>query len=253
MLLDGKTAVVTGARKGIGRAIVELFAQNGARIWACARKQDADFEADMRALAEQNKTDIWPVYFDMTDSAQMREGVRKIRGMKLPVDILVNNAGSIGVLRGFQSITMNEYRRMMDVNFLAHIELTQLLSRFMMVNQSGSIINISSIAGTDGFFSSCDYVSSKAAIIGATRQMARELGSMNIRVNHVSPGVIETDMLHHSEASSDDLIQAIALQRLGRPEDVAGTVLFLASDLSVYITGQGIRVDGGCTSPRVCW
>ena len=253
-LLEGKNAVITGARRGIGRATVEIFAQHGANIWACIRKPDELFENDMALLANKYNVRISVICFDLQESKQITDGFKSIRASKEKVDILCNVAGVNTDYRRFQMISRDDYRNVMEANLFGHIELTQMISRLMMTNKSGSIINVSSIAGTDGFFASCDYVASKAAIIGATKQQARELGKFNIRVNHVSPGVTDTDMLNHEQGEQlNSILPAIALGRFAQKEEIAKAILFLASDLATYITGQELRVDGGATSPRAMW
>lgn len=254
MLLKGKNAVITGSNRGIGRAIVEVFAQNGATIWACARKYHEAFEADMKGLEQKYGVAIHPVYFELTDSSQVKDGVKKIKAFGLPIDVLVNNAGVNSPYRRFQMIPMEGFRQVFEANFFGGMELTQLISRLMMKNKKGSIVHIASIAATDGFFASCDYVASKAAILGAATQQARELGGSGIRVNVVSPGVTDTEMLfHENEEMLQSILPGVMLGRFGDPEEIANAVLFLASDLSSYITGEEIRVDGGCRPPKTTW
>lgn len=253
-LLAGKTAIVTGANRGIGRAIVEVFTQNGASVFACARKQNDEFEKDMSSLTQKNNVDIIPVYFDLRDSKQMKDAVMLIRSKKLPIDILVNNAGILSEYKRFDMISMDEVRHLFDIDFFAQMELTQYVSRLMQRRKKGSIVTISSIAGIDGFFSSIDYVACKAAIIGAVKQQARELGKYNIRVNSVAPGLVETGMIaENNQDNLNSIKPAIMLERFGQPAEIANAVLFLASDLSSYITGQTIRVDGGTNPPKSDW
>lgn len=253
-LLTGKTAIITGANRGIGRSIVEVMAQNGANIFACARKQNDEFEKDMYSLAEMNGIEVMPVYFELSDSQQMKDAVVQIRKRKLPIDILVNNAGILSEYKRFDMISTDEAKRLFDIDFFAQMELTQYISRLMQRNKRGSIIDISSIAGIDGFFSSYDYVACKAAVIAAVKQQARELGKYNIRVNSIAPGLVETGMIAENDQDNLNSIKpAIMLGRFGKPEEIANAVFFLASDLSSYITGQTIRVDGGTNPPRSDW
>lgn len=253
-LLTGKTAIITGANRGIGRSIVEVMAQNGANIFACARKQNDEFEKDMCSLAEMNKIEVMPIYFELSDSQQMKDAVVQIRNKKLPIDILVNNAGILSEYKRFDMISTDEAKHLFDIDFFTQMELTQYISRLMQRNKRGSIIDISSIAGIDGFFSSYDYVACKAAVMAAVKQQARELGKYNIRVNSVAPGLVETGMIAENDQDNLNSIKpAIMLGRFGQPEEIANAVLFLASDLSSYITGQTIRVDGGTNPPRSDW
>lgn len=253
-LLKGKTAIVTGSNRGIGRAIVEAFAANGAEIFACARRRTETFELDMRQLAECYHTEVHPVYFDFENRQEMITAVKEIRKCGIPIDILVNNAGILSDYQRFLMISIEKVKQLFDVDFFAQMEFTQLIARLMQRNKSGSIIYISSIASLDAFFSSYDYAACKAAVNVAMRQQARELGESGIRVNAVAPGVIETDMIKDVDKESKmSLLPAIQLKRFGTREDVASAVLFMASDLSSYITGQILRVDGGITPPRANW
>ena len=245
-MLKGKTAVITGARRGIGRATVEVFARNGADIWACARKEDPAFAADMAALAETYQVSIRPLYFDVTEDAQVKAAVQEIRKSKLPVDILVNMAGIADESSSFAMTPLAKMKQTFEVNFFAVTGLIQYLSRLMMKQNSGSIVNISSIAGIDGAPAQYEYAASKAAVIGATRELARELAPYHIRVNAVAPGMIDTDMgAQIGEELKAQTLQKVMMGRMGRPEEIAEVIAFLASDRASYITGQVIRADGG--------
>lgn len=245
-MLKGKNAVITGARRGIGRATVEVFAKNGANIWACARAQNDAFEADMAGLAEKYGVWIKPVYFELTDETQMKEAFRQIRREKLPVDSLVNNAGTISDSISFLMTPMVQMREIFEVNFFSQIGFTQYIAQLMMRRHTGSIVNIASISGLDGQPTQLEYVGSKAALIGATKHLAIVLGKMGIRVNAVAPGIIDTD--GGNQMPPDVMKQTLdksVMKRLGQPHEVGNMAAFLASDLSSYITGQVIRVDGG--------
>lgn len=246
MILKGKNAIITGARRGIGRATVETFASQGANVWACARKQDDAFEADMKSVAEKYGVEIWPVYFDVTNELEMKSAVQNIRKQKISIDALVNIAGIADDSTSFQMTSIEKMRHVLDVNFFAVTLLTQYISRLMARQNSGSIINIASIAGIDGAPAQYEYAASKAAIIGGTRNLARELASNNIRVNAVAPGMIATDMgAQIDDELKQSVLSKVIMNRLGKPEEIADVVAFLASDMSSYMTGQIIRVDGG--------
>ena len=246
ILLENKTAIVTGSNRGIGRAIVEIFAEHGAEVWACARQPSEPFEAVLKALAARYGVTIAPVYFDLADQAQIKAGVNTILAARRPVDILVNNAGVVADSKLFQMTAMQTIEDVFRINFFAPMLLTQYISRQMGKQKSGSIINIASVAGLDGDPAQVEYVASKAALIGATKKLASELGALGIRVNAVAPGLAETDM---AGRMSPDLMRATLartiMQRLGKPSEIATVVLFLASALSSFVTGQVIRVDGG--------
>lgn len=244
-MLRGKTAVITGTGRGIGLASVEVFAENHADVWACAHTPSDEFEAELREIAARTSAVIHPVYFDVTDEAAMKEAVRTIGKESSPIDILVNNAG-ISVEKLFQMTSADVMRQVMEVNFLSLTRMAQMLSRYMMKKRSGSIVNVASVTGMDSEEGGLAYGSSKAAVIYATKTMALELGPYGIRVNSVSPGFIDTDMWKkRDEKVMEKILGETPLKRQGTPREVAKTILFLASDLSSYITAQNIVVDGG--------
>ena len=247
MLLKGKTAVITGCNRGIGKAVLEVFAENGADIFACVRKERPEFSEEIQRLASKYQVEIIPLYFDLIDGEAMKAAIGAIRKTRKPIDVLVCNAGVLGENALFQMTTLDNMRRLFDVNFFAQMQLTQYISRLMQRNKNGgSIINLSSIAVTYGVPGQVSYSCSKAAIVGATMSLARELGVNNIRVNAVVPGLIATDMGNQMDkAQAQDMIDHTSLGRLGKPEEIATAILFLASDLSSYVTGQLLRVDGG--------
>lgn len=245
-MLKGKNAIITGARRGIGRATVEVFAENGANIWACARKEDAAFETDMAELAERYGVWIEPVYFELTDEAQMKQAVKQIQGEKRTVDILANNAGAVAQSTSFAMTSITKIKEIFDVNFFSQMLLTQYVTRLMLRQHSGSVVNLTSIAALDGEPGQLEYVGSKAAIAGATRKLARELGGQGIRVNAVAPGVIDTDMGNQMDPElMEHVLGKTVMNRVGTPREIANVIAFLASDRASYITGQVIRVDGG--------
>jgi 3-oxoacyl-[acyl-carrier protein] reductase len=250
-MLKGKIAFITGAARGIGKATAELFAQNGAVVYANDILGDLLNET-VAELADRYGTDIIPLNFDVTDVKAQKDAFQQIWKDRKRLDILVNNAGlALSAL-----IEMNlkaDVERVFAVNAVAIVEMTQLATKLMKRNEvvnntRGSIINISSIAGTVGNRGQIAYSGSKAAVIGITKSAAKELSEHLIRVNAVAPGLIDTPML--VEALKKDLVDdyiknAVGMHRLGAAKDVAEAVLFLASDASAYITAQVIGVDGG--------
>lgn len=246
-LLEGKNAIITGCQRGMGRAMAEKFAQNGcAHIWAWARKPDPAFAADMTALAEKYAVCIEPVYCELSDGDAIREAVRSILREKLPVHILVNNAG-ITYNALFQMTSLDKLREQFEVNFFAPFLLTQQITRLMARTGGGSVVNIASSAAIDANAGRSAYGSSKAALICMTKAAAEELGGQGIRCNAIAPGITDTAMAgaSMSEQVIGDTIRDTMLGRMGKPENIADAAVFLASDLSSYITGQVLRVDGG--------
>ncbi len=248
MLLQNKTAIITGCNRGIGKAALETFAENGADIFACVRKESDGFSDVTASLAEKTGVSISPVYFDLTESEQVKAGVKTIISSKKRIDILVNNAGvASGSL--FQMTSLKDLKQVFEINFFSQILFTQGVSRYMSRFKTGSIINIASTAGLIGDAGMTSYGSSKAALIFATKTMATELGEKNIRVNAIAPSITKTDMFDQMEEKArSKLIDASALKRPAEAVEVANVALFLASDLSSYVTGQVLRVDGGLTT-----
>jgi len=248
MLLKQKTAIITGCNRGIGKAILEKFAENGADIFACVRKESNEFTDVMTKLAVKSDVSITPIYFDFAKSEQVKAGIKTIISSKKQIDILVNNAG---VASGsfFQMTSLQDLKQVFEINFFSLILFTQGISRYMSRFKTGSIINIASTAGLIGDAGTISYGSSKAALMFATKTMATELGVMNIRVNAIAPSITKTDMFDQmDEKARSKLIESSALKRPAETVEIANVALFLASDLSSFITGQVLRVDGGLTT-----
>lgn len=244
-LLEGKNAIVTGTARGIGHKVVEVFAIHGANVWACARTQTDEFEAYCKSLSEQYGVIVEPVYFELTDKEQIAQAVKTIRGSQRQIDILVNNAG-ITYNALFQMSNEEQIRRTMDVNFVAPYLFSQYIIKLMLRTGGGNVVNIASSAALDGNSGRSIYGASKASVVCATKAMAEELGSKNIRANSIAPGITQTDML--SSMTNEviaETVNATDSKEAGTTTDIANVCLFLASDLSSYITGQVLRVDGG--------
>jgi 3-oxoacyl-[acyl-carrier protein] reductase len=244
-MLKGKNVIITGCLRGIGKATVELFAKNGANIWACCQFQEAQFDEYISDLQKQCGGWIKPVFFDLTNYDQMKQAVKTIMSEKQPVDVLVNIAGMTQDAL-FHMISIDQMKKIFEVNFFSQMLLTQYITKLMLRQKSGSVINIASISGMDGNLGQLSYSASKAAIIGATKTLSAELAPLGIRVNAVAPGVIKTEMTKNlDEEVKNKFLKKSSLKHIGLPKDVGNTIVFLASDLSSYITGQIIRVDGG--------
>lgn len=246
MLLEGKTAVVTGCNRGIGKSILDVFANNGANIWACIRQPDDRFTEYVLALSKKTGVTINQVYFDFSEIDEIKTGVKTILSKKKAVDVIVNNAGVIFTSL-FQMTSIDKMKEIFNINYFSQMLFTQILVRSMVRQGSGAIVNISSSAAIEGNEGRTAYAASKAAIIVSTKVMAKELASNKIRVNAIAPGLTETDMMIEStsEDALDKTLKRTCLKRVGRPEEIANVVLFLSSDLSSYMTGQVLRVDGG--------
>ena len=245
MLLQGKNALITGAQRGIGAAMVEVFAREGANVWAFARKPSVTFEVRCARLADQYGVWIKPVYCELTDTEAIKAAFTQVMADKQPLHVLVNNAGIMGEDRMFQMTSEADMRSIFDVNFFALIEVSRLATRLMARNKTGAVVNIASIAGIDGD-SRLDYSASKAAVIAATKKMARELISVGVRVNCLCPGFTDTDLVKDlSEKVVQEQTEKILMKRKGRPEEIANVAAFLASDMASYVTGQTWRADGG--------
>jgi len=244
-LLNDKTALITGCNRGIGKEILVVFAQNGASIIACARKKDLDFEDFISKTKSKYNVDIKIIYFDLNNENEIKNSLKSLIIEKLHIDILVNNAGIAhgGLL---QMTSLSKIREVFEINFFSQLQVIQLVSKIMMKQKCGSIINISSIAGIDSYPGYSAYGSSKAAFIYATKSLSQEFSSYNIRINSVAPSLTETDMANQMEEKAKNImIDASSKKRLAKPSEIAHTVLYLASDLSNFVNGQVIRVDGG--------
>ncbi|WP_035340977.1 MULTISPECIES: SDR family NAD(P)-dependent oxidoreductase [Dickeya] len=248
MLLTGKNVLITGTARGMGKAMLEAFAANGANIYAHARQETPEFASLIQSIASRYQVEIWPIYFDMTDREGMKLAVKKLMAEKKIIHALINNAG-VTLNSLFQMTTEDALRNQFEVNFFSVFIFTQYISKLMVRHRNGSIINISSTAGEDGNPGKSAYGASKAAIIAMTKSIAAELGESGIRVNSIAPGVTDTDMLTTlPSVILEGAINSTDILRVGYPKEIADTAVFLASDLSAYITGQVIRVDGGLKS-----
>ena len=244
-MLKGKTVLVTGTNRGIGKAIIEEFAKKGANIFAHARRETSMFLDSLKEMAEKYDVDIKPVFFDMTDKQAMKEIIGRLINTKTHIDVLVNNAGIIS--KGIFSMTpVDRIREVFEINFFSHLELTQLILKAMYRQKEGNIVNIGSIGGLDAGRGNTAYAASKAALMAWTKTLAAEFGPAGIRVNAIAPFLTSTDMADQiTKTDQEVMIEHISLKRAARPEEIAKVVSFLASDESSFINGQIVRVDGG--------
>lgn len=244
--LAGKVVFVTGALRGIGLAACRLLLAQDCKVIANVRTISSA-DGPLQELVEKYPNKLFVKYYDITDEPAVKNAVREVQREFGSIDGLVNNAGVMQE-SAIAMTSMTTLQHLLDVNVKATYVHLQLLSRLMMRNKIGSIVNISSVVAQQAASGQSAYSMSKASIEALTRSAAKELGGFNIRVNAVAPGFIETDMTaHYNEEQKQTLLKNMALNRLGKPEDVANVIGFLLSDHSSYITGQVIGVDGALT------
>lgn len=243
-MLKGKKALVTGSSRGIGRKIVEVFLANGAEVWGLCSKPSAA-KAELEAMAAEKGTAFHEICANVGDAEELSEVVKAALAEAGNFDILVNNAGITRDGLSFR-MKMEDWQNVLNVNLTGTFVITQIVSNAMLKARSGSIINMSSIVGVHGGAGQVNYSASKAGLIGYSKSLAKEVGARGIRVNCIAPGFIETDM---TAVLQEDYVKAmldtVPMKRGGKPEDIANVALFLASDMSSYVTGQVIGVDGG--------
>ncbi len=241
MQLSNQVALITGARRGIGRAIALKYAENGADCILIARTAPDELAGEIRALGRRASA----LAVDVADAEAVEKAVKESVKEFGRLDILVNNAGinDDGLLIRMK---LEQWQRVLDVNLSGAFYATKAAARPMLKQESGRIINISSVIGQMGNAGQANYAASKAGLLGFTKSVAKELGSRGITVNAIAPGFIETDMTHDlSDEAKSALLGQIPLGKLGQAEDVAALALFLASAGARYITGQTFNVDGG--------
>lgn len=243
-LLQGKTAIITGASRGIGRGIAKVFAEQGANVaftYSSSVQAAEELEKELSAYGVQVKG-YQSNAADFNEAQKLVDDVIAAFGT---VDVLINNAG-ITKDNLLMRISEEDFDKVIEVNLKSVFNMTKAVQRIMLKNKAGSIINMSSVVGVKGNAGQTNYAASKAGVIGFSKSVALELGSRNIRCNVIAPGFIETEMTDKLSADVvDGWRNAIPLKRGGTPEDVANVCVFLASDMSAYVTGQTINVDGG--------
>ncbi|MCX7655921.1 MAG: 3-oxoacyl-[acyl-carrier-protein] reductase [Treponemataceae bacterium] len=240
-LLEGKKALVTGASRGIGKAVVDLFIEEGAEVWGLSTREPEDLSERIRRAEGKLH---WLV-MDLSELNAIEDPLERLQKEIGGFDILVNNAGITKDGLAFR-MSLEDFQKVLDVNLTAAFLVARTVGREMIRKKGGSIINMSSVVGLHGNGGQANYAASKAGLIGLTKSLAQELASRNVRVNAIAPGYIVTDMTEAIPAAAKEkLMDHIPLKRLGQPEDIAQAALFLASDMSAYITGQVVPVDGG--------
>lgn len=244
MHLTGKTAIVTGGSRGIGRAIALCLAEEGAKVAVIYAGNTAAAEETLQAITEKGGQAI-SIQCDVANEDAVNAMVKQVKEQFGSVDILVNNAGITrdGLLMRMKTA---DWQAVLDTNLTGTFFCTKAVTKIMMKQRSGAIVNLTSVVGLTGNAGQANYAAAKSGIIGFTKSVAKELASRGIRANAVAPGCIDTDMIAVlSDAVKEEMIKTIPLGRVAQPEEVAKAVLFLVSDCASYITGQVLNVDGG--------
>lgn len=243
-MLEGKTAIVTGGTRGIGFSVVQRFLEAGAKVALFGSRQGTVDKALDKIKAENPGANVMGLYPSLGDYAEVEKAIQSVKETFGRVDILVNNAG-ISARESLYEYKPEDFDKIMTLNVNAVFNCTKAAAVIMKAQGGGSVINTSSMVSIYGQPAGCGYPASKFAVNGLTKSLARELGKDQIRVNAVAPGVTRTDMV---AALPDEMVQRISstipLGRVGEPEEVANAVLFLASDLASYVTGEILSVDG---------
>ena len=242
-MLDGKVAIVTGGTRGIGLATVRKFLQNGAKVVLFGSREETVNKALEELKSENVNYDVFGLYPNLSNINEVKEAFSTIKDKYGKIDILVNNAG-ISSSTPLLNYTEEEYDKIVNINLKAVFNCSKEIVPYLKETK-GVILNTSSMVSIYGQASGCMYPTSKFAVNGLTKSLARELAPFQIRVNAVAPGIIETDMVSAlPKEMIEPLIKTIPLRRIGKPEDIANAFLFLASDMASYITGEILQVDG---------
>ena len=243
-MLKGKNVIVTGATRGIGKEIALTLAQNGANIAINYRNYNDEIVELINALKEFG-ADVLAIKCDVSKSNEVENFVSEIKNHFSSIDILVNNAGITkdGLILRMKD---QDFDDVLNVNLKGTFNTTKFVSQVMFKQKHGKIVNISSVVGLIGNAGQSNYSASKAGVIGFSKSIAKELASRNININVVAPGYIDTDMTKSlPDRVKEEILKSIPMEKIGNPKEVANLVLFLSSNLSDYITGQVINVDGG--------
>lgn len=245
-MLKGKNAIITGAGSGIGRATLKLFVENGANIWAFVHKTNIEIQNQLDKLSRKYNVWIKIVEFDLMDEQSVKASVKQVISEGEKIDILVNCAGIVNA-KSLSMTSLDEMRESMMINFFMPSIIMQIVSRKMMRQKNGNIVNVISRVAPEFRSGAYAYGSSKMALLWGTKAAAKELAQYNIRVNGVAPGLTETKSGtgRQKEGGVEAYVSVNNIKRPAKPEEIANTVLFLVSDLSSYVSGQIINCDGG--------
>ena len=242
--LKNKCAIITGSSRGIGKEIAINLAKNGCNIYLISRSIN-DLEAVKNEILSNYKVKVNAISLDISNFEDVNKTFESIISKENSIDFLINNAG-ITKDNLIMRMSSEDWKKVIDINLNGYFNCSKSIIKQMIKQKNGKIINISSIIGQKGNAGQSNYAASKAGIIGLTKSLAKEVGSRNINVNAIAPGYIETDMTDSlNDQSKQDFLNSIPLKRFGKTEEVANLVCFLCSNLSNYITGQVINIDGG--------
>jgi 3-oxoacyl-[acyl-carrier protein] reductase len=243
-MLADKCILITGANRGIGEATARLCAKYGAQLFIAGR-DGASLHALAEELGSQAHNSVTPLVYDVADELAVKDAFRFIQQSTGKLDGLVNNAGLM-LDAGLSMSRLSDLQQLLSVNTVAAYQHAQLASRLMSRQRAGSMVNLCSVVGEHGSAGQSAYATSKAALSGMSKSLAKELGSLHIRVNGVAPGFIDTDLVaHYPDETRQQVLNNISLQRAGRADEVAELICFLLSDKASYISGQIIAIDGG--------
>jgi len=244
MLLKEKKAIITGGSRGIGKQIAITFLKEGASVFVIDIIKSDDWQ-EIENYAKENSVQVFFKQSDVSNEKEISDCIKEILTESEGIDILVNNAGITRDGLIFRMET-EDWEKVIRINLTSAFFISRIIARHMIKRRAGSIINMASVVGIGGNAGQTNYSASKAGLIGLCKSLAKEVGSRGVRVNAIAPGFIDTEMTGRLDKKIiDTYINLIPLGRIGDPMEVAGAALFLASDLSSYITGQVIRVDGG--------
>ena len=244
--LKNKNIIITGCNKGIGKATLEGLAMYGANIFACVRSDSNEFKKFVSNLKKKYKVKIYVIKLDLSKKSSISNCANEIFKITKDINVLINNAGIL-FNSLFQMTSEKQIQEMFQVNYFGQIYLTQMISRRMAKNKIGNIIFVASTSGTKGDYGRFAYSSSKAAILSLVKSLSKELSNYNIRVNAISPGLTETDLML-SNTKVDIIkseVEKVLLKRVATTSEISDVILFLASEKSSYVNGQNIVVDGG--------
>jgi 3-oxoacyl-[acyl-carrier protein] reductase len=239
-----KVVCITGSNRGIGKELAIAFANEGANLILCSRKENPESTEFFKELASRYKITVYPCYFDLESDESIKKGLSFIKSLKIKIDILVNNAG-MPHLAILPFTRISDARRVFQVNYFAQLMITQSLLSIMTKTGGAAIINLASIAGIDGDIGNCVYGATKSSMILFTKVLAKEVANSKIRVNAVAPGLTDTDFATTmGDKAITSMKEISTMNRLGTAHEISNAVLFLASDRASFINGQVLRVDG---------